>query len=101
MINQSFPDDNDQLKMFLKEFDSKIICADKLAYAFLGVSKIKSKGYVAVYSTQAIIAHLMEEDMMDFETAENFMKVNILDKAISGKHAPIFVDIVPDIFWKV
>lgn len=72
--------------------------ADGLDYAFLGISKTQD-GFVAVYSVEAIIAELMTEDLMDFETAEEYVQFNILD-AYVGKQAPIFVDIVPDDLWQ-
>lgn len=90
---------NDQLlKEFLSDIDEQIIVADGLSHAFIGLSNTED-GAVAVYSTERIIAHLMEEDLMDFDTAEEHMHFTILGANV-GKRIPIFVDIVPEDFWK-
>jgi hypothetical protein len=89
---------DNKLKNFLKDFDESIVPADGLDYAFYGVAKTET-GYQAIYSTERIIAHLMEEDMMDFDAAEEFMHKNIFD-AYQGENPPIFMDIIPEEFWK-
>ncbi len=89
---------NDQLlKEFLADIDEDIVVADGLPHAFIGLSQTE-EGTVAVYSTERIMAHLMEQDMMDFDTAEEYMHFNILGANV-GKRTPIFVDIVPQEFW--
>ena len=90
--------DADKLKEFLLNFDKGIIPVDKCEHAFIGVSNTPN-GYCAVYSTERIIANLMQEDMMDFDTAEEHMHMNIIGKDY-GWPNPVFVDIVPDEFWK-
>lgn len=90
--------EDDKLKRFLFDFDESIVPAKGLSHAFYGVAKA-DKGYRAVYSTERIIAHLMEEDMMDFDTAEEYMNRNFID-AYQGENAPIFMDIIPEEFWK-
>jgi hypothetical protein len=90
---------NDQLlKEFLADIDEEIVVADGLSHAFMGLS-LTEEGTVAVYSTERIISHLMEQDMMDFDTAEEYMHHNILG-AKAPQRNPIFVDIVPEEFWK-
>lgn len=90
---------NDQLlKEFLADIDEDIVVADGLAHAFVGLTETE-EGAVAVYSTERIIAHLMEQDMMDFDTAEEFMHFNILG-AKAPERNPVFIDIVPEEFWK-
>jgi hypothetical protein len=41
----------------------------------------------------------MEQDMMNFDTAEEYMHHNILG-AKAPQRNPIYVDIVPEEFWK-
>ena len=89
----------DKLKEFLMNFDEGIVIAEGCEHAFIGVSNTPD-GYRAVYSTERIIANMMEEDMMSFDDAEEYMHLNILGKSSYGDLAPIFVDIVPDEFWK-
>jgi hypothetical protein len=90
---------NDQLlKEFLADIDEDIVVADGLPHAFIGLSQTE-EGTVAVYSTERIMAHLMEQDMMDFDTAEEYMHFNILN-AKAPQRNPIYVDIVPEEFWK-
>jgi hypothetical protein len=88
----------DKLKEFLTNFDENIVIADGCEHAFIGVSNTP-EGYRAVYSTERIISNIMEEDMMGFDEAEEHMYNNILAKDYKG-NAPLFVDIVPDEFWK-
>lgn len=87
-----------KLKEFLENFDENIVIADGCEHAFLGVSNTPD-GYCAVYSTERIISNLMEQDMMTFDDAEEYMHLHILGKNY-GDLAPIFVDIVPEEFWK-
>jgi hypothetical protein len=90
---------NDQLlKEFLADIDENIVVADGLSHAFIGLT-LTEEGTVAVYSTERIIAHLMEQDMMDFDTAEEYMHFNILG-AKAPQRNPIYVDVVPEEFWK-
>lgn len=86
-----------KLKDFLKDIDEGIVIADGLAHAFVGISTTPD-GVVAVYSTERIIAHLMEEDLMDFDTAEEFMHLQIISKYDSDRQ-PMFIDVVPEDFW--
>lgn len=88
----------DKLKEFLTNFDENIVIAECCEHAFIGVSNTP-EGYRAVYSTERIISNIMEEDMMGFDEAEEHMYNNILSKDYEG-NAPLFVDIVPDEFWK-
>lgn len=88
----------DKLKEFLTNFDEGIVIAEGCEHAFIGVSNTPD-GYRAVYSTERIISNMMEEDMMTFDDAEEYMHLNILGKDY-GDNSPIFVDIVPDEFWK-
>ena len=90
--------DHEKLKQFLADFDENIVVADNLSHAFYGVAH-GTNGYCAVYSTEKIITHRMEQDMMDFDTAEEFMNFNIIN-AYKGDNAPIFIDIIPEEFWK-
>jgi hypothetical protein len=90
--------DDDKLKQFLADIDEEIVVADGLAHAFVGLAAT-ANGTVAVYSTEKIVSNLMEKDMMDFDTAEEFMHFNIIN-AYVGERTPIFVDLVPDEFWK-
>lgn len=87
-----------QLAEFLAQFSEEILIADGLDYAFIGLANT-ANGYVCVYSTERIVSHLMEEDMMDFDTAEEYMHHNIIG-AYVGELTPIFVDIIPIEFWK-
>ena len=89
----------EKLQEFLTNFDEGIVIAEGCEHAFIGVSNTPD-GYRAVYSTERIISNMMEEDMMSFDDAEEYMHLNILGKSSYGDRAPIFVDIVPDEFWK-
>ena len=90
--------DNEKLNKFLSDFDEKIIPAKGLAHAFYGVAN-GPDGYRAVYSTEKIISQLMEQDLMDFDSAEEYMNVNLIS-TYQGENAPLFIDIIPDEFWK-
>lgn len=96
MVNKK--SDGQTLKEFLQNFDENIVTNDNIPYAFLGVVDTKN-GYVAVYNTSAIIIHFMENDLMDFETAEEYVSKNIVTKSVKPND-PMFIDIIPDIFWK-
>ena len=90
--------DNEKLEQFLAELDDNIVIADGLAHAFIGLTNTKD-GMVAVYSTERIVSSLMDNDAMDFETAEEYMHFNIIGAHV-GERTPIFVDIIPEEFWK-
>lgn len=90
--------DNEKLEEFLADIDDNILIADGLAHAFIGLSATPN-GNVAVYSTERIISNLMEKDFMDFETAEEYMQFNIIGANV-GQRTPIFVDMIPEEFWK-
>jgi hypothetical protein len=90
--------DNEKLEEFLADIDDEIVVADGLAHAFVGLTSTPD-GVVAVYSTERIIANLMENDAMDFETAEEHMHFNIIGENV-GQRTPVFVDVIPEEFWK-
>ncbi len=90
--------DNEKLEEFLADIDDEIIIADGLAHAFMGLTSTP-EGVVAVYSTERIISNLMENDNMDFETAEEYMHYNIIGANV-GQRTPVFVDVIPEEFWK-
>ncbi len=90
--------DNEKLEEFLADIDDEIIIADGLAHAFMGLTSTP-EGVVAVYSTERIISNLMENDNMDFETAEEYMHHNIIGANV-GQRTPVFVDVIPEEFWK-
>jgi hypothetical protein len=90
--------DNEKLEEFLAELDDEIVIADGLAHAFVGLTNTPN-GVVAVYSTERIISNLMENDAMDFETAEEHMYNNIIGEDV-GQRSPVFVDVIPEEFWK-
>ena len=90
--------EDEKLKQFLADIDEEIVVADGLAHAFIGLTATPN-GTVAIYSTEKIVSSLMEKDMMDFDSAEEFMHFNIIN-AYVGNRTPIFVDLVPDEFWK-
>lgn len=90
--------DNEKLEEFLAELDDEIVIADGLAHAFVGLTNTQN-GVVAVYSTERIISNLMENDAMDFETAEEHMYNNIIGEDV-GQRSPVFVDVIPEEFWK-
>ncbi len=90
--------DNEKLEEFLADIDDEIIIADGLAHAFIGLTNTP-EGVVAVYSTERIISNLMENDNMDFETAEEYMHFNIIGANV-GQRTPVFVDVIPEEFWK-
>ena len=91
--------DQQKLKEFLTLFDEDILVVDGQEDAFMGVANMPKVGYVAVYSSTAIIENLMKNDLMDFATAEEFFHYNIMNNYVGAK-TPIFLDIVPDCFWK-
>lgn len=86
-----------KLAEFVSNFDENIVLADGLDYAFVGLAE-SEHGLIAVYSTERIVSHLMDEDMMDFETAEEFMQFNIIS-AYAGDRTPIFINVIPREFW--
>jgi hypothetical protein len=90
--------DNEKLEEFLADLDDGIVIADGLAHAFIGLTATPN-GVVAVYSTERIISNLMENDAMDFETAEEYMYQNIIGLNV-GQRTPVFVDVIPEEFWK-
>jgi len=90
--------DNEKLEEFLADLDDGIVIADGLAHAFIGLTATPN-GVVAVYSTERIISNLMENDAMDFETAEEHMYQNIIGLNV-GQRTPVFVDVIPEEFWK-
>jgi hypothetical protein len=87
-----------QLKEFLVLVDEDILIADGLSYAFVGLARSQGE-IVAVYSTNLIVDELMKKDMMDIETAEEYVQFNIAD-AYVGKRTPLFVDFVPPSIWE-
>ena len=91
--------DGQKLKDFLVLFDEDILVVDGQEDAFMGVTNMPKVGYVAVYSSTAIIENLMKNDLMDFTTAEEFFHYNIMSSYVGDK-TPIFLDIVPDCFWR-
>lgn len=91
--------DKQKLKEFLKMFDDDIVMINGHENAFLGITNLNKVGYVAVYSTSQIIENIMRDDMMDYETAEEFVQYNIANSYV-GEKTPILLDIVPDVFWK-
>lgn len=89
---------DDRLKEFLALIDEDIMIADGLSYAFVGLTR--NNGHiVCVYSTNLIVDELMEKDMMDIETAEEYVQFNIAD-AYVGERTPLFVDFVPQELWQ-
>jgi hypothetical protein len=91
--------DADKLKAFLAQFDEKMLLIDGHENAFMGIINDRTNGYVAVYSTAIIIDNLMRDDMMDYETAEEFVLYNIVN-AYVGTKTPLFLDVIPKSFWK-
>lgn len=85
------------LKKFLSNFDEDIVIAEHLDYAFVGLASTEH-GYSAIYSTNLIVEQLIEEDCMDYDTAEEFMINNIIS-AYSGERSPIFVEFIPRYMW--
>lgn len=83
-----------KLKKFLAEIDPEIVMCDGHDEAFLGVADTPS-GPIAVYSMDAVIINLMNQDCMDYETASEYAEFNIFSSNV-GPRTPIFVDIVPD-----
>lgn len=77
--------------------DEEIVIADGLSYAFVGLTNVKGN-IVSVYSTHLIVDEIMKQDCMDLETAEDYVKFNILD-AYVGERTPLFVDFVPQSIW--
>lgn len=86
-----------KLKKFLDSFEENIEIAPNLDYAFIGLAQTKH-GYVSVYSTELICEQLMEQDMMNYDAAEEFMMYNIVAGHSSDK-SPIFVDFIPREIW--
>jgi hypothetical protein len=86
------------LKEFLQSIQDDMLIPDGIDHAFLGIAET-DEGFVAVYSVEGIIANLMQEDLMDFETAEAYVDAHICSPCKGKKLAPIFVDIVPDELW--
>lgn len=86
-----------KLKKFLDSFEDGIEVANNLDYAFVGLAQTKH-GYVTVYSTELIVEQLMEEDMMNYDDAEEFMMYNMVS-AYTGDRSPIFVDFIPREVW--
>lgn len=91
--------DADKLKTFLAQFDEKIMLIDGHENAFMGLVNNSKNGYVAVYSSAIIIDNLMTQDMMDFETAEEFFDYNIKGAYVGAK-TPLLIDVIPRSFWK-
>jgi hypothetical protein len=85
------------LKKFLANIDEDIVLADGQEHAFLGIANTPN-GYIAVYSIDEIINKYMTEDLMDYETAEEFVQFNVL-QAYVGERTPIFLDIIPKEIW--
>jgi len=85
------------LRKFLANIDEEILLADGHEHAFLGVANTPN-GYVAVYSTDEIIDKFMNEDLMDYETAEEYVQYNII-QAYVGERTPIFLEIIPEQIW--
>lgn len=72
--------------------------ADGHDSAFIGIASTPN-GSVAVYSCDAIISNLMNQDMMDVDTAIEYAEYNIFN-AYVGERTPIFLETIPDEFWK-
>lgn len=85
------------LRKFLANIDEDILLADGQENAFLGLASTPN-GYIAVYSTDEIINKYMEEDLMDYETAEEFVQYNVI-QAYVGERTPIFLEIIPKEIW--
>lgn len=79
-------------------FDENIITNDQIAYAFLGVANT-GNGYVAIYNTSAVVLYYMENDLMDFDTAEEYVTKNIVYDC-TKPNSPIYMEVIPEIFWK-
>ena len=88
---------DEQLKAFLADINPEIVVADGLSHAFVGLT-YSDGDEIAVYSTERIISNLMENDLMTFDDAEQYMHQNILD-AYVGKRTPMFIDVIPTEFW--
>lgn len=86
------------LRKFLANIDEEIVLADGQEHAFLGLANTPN-GLVAVYSIDEIINKYMNEDMMDYETAEEYVDYNII-QAYVGERTPIFLDIIPQQLWE-
>ncbi len=82
-----------KLREYLAEIDEGIILADGHDSAFVGIASTP-KGVVAVYSCDAIISNLMNQDMMDEDTAIEYAEYNIFN-AYVGDRTPIFLETVP------
>ena len=82
-----------KLKEYLASIDEEIILADGHDSAFVGIASTPN-GVVAVYSCDAIISNLMNQDMMDEETAVEYAEYNIFNSYV-GKRTPIFLETIP------
>ena len=91
--------DADKLKAFLAQFDENIMLIDGHENAFMGIINDHKNGYVAVYSSAIIIDNLMRDDMMHYDTAEEFFDYNIKG-AYVGTKTPLLIDVIPRSFWK-
>jgi hypothetical protein len=67
--------------------------------AFMGIINDPKNGYVAVYSSAIIIDNLMRDDMMHYDTAEEFFDYNIKGAYVGAK-TPLLIDVIPRSFWK-
>jgi hypothetical protein len=82
-----------KLREYLAEIDEGIVLADGHDSAFVGIASTPN-GVVAVYSCDAIISNLMNQDMMDEETAIEYAEFNIFNCHV-GDRTPIFLETVP------
>jgi hypothetical protein len=89
----------EKLREFLMSFEGDIVILDGYEEALIGISNLPNIGYVAVYSSSDIIKNLIENDLMDLDTAEDYFLYNILGSYIGDK-SPIFVDTVPKHYWQ-
>ena len=87
-----------KLKNFLEDIgEEDIYIANGLSDAFIGIANVKNNR-VAVYSTGLIALQLME-DGMSYDEAEEYIQFNIIGLDVGDK-TPIYVDFIPDAFWK-
>lgn len=86
-----------RLAEFLALIDDDIMLADGCEDAFIGVANTLN-GFVAVYSTDRLIGKYMKEDMMDFDTAEEYVQFNIIGSYV-GEKTPIFIEFIPEEIW--
>jgi hypothetical protein len=89
----------EKLRDFLMSFEGDIVILDGYEEALIGISNLPNIGYVAVYSSSDIIKNLMDNDLMDLDTAEDYFLYNILGNYI-GEKSPIFVETVPKDYWQ-